>query len=55
MNRAGKIMRSRSEIQRSQLYERNLGNTTPIQKRAELGKLEFESKVWLVSGIAAGF
>ena len=39
----------------SYLYTRNLGMTTPLQKRKEKEEKRDSSNMWLVSGVAAGF
>ena len=39
----------------SYLYTRNLGMTTPVQKRIEKAEKRHGGNMWLVSGVAAGF
>lgn len=49
----GKVVNQ--SINDSQLYERNLGVTTPVRKRVKKAIARNESNAWLISGVTAGF
>ena len=44
----------RNDLQDSLLYERNLGITTPVQKRVKREKYKTKGHSWIYAGIAAG-